>query len=54
MTKGELIKMLEGLNDDAVIRVTTSDNDIYCYNITGYCDKVTDDGVENEITLVAE
>lgn len=54
MTKGELIKVLEGLDDSAVIRVSTSDNDIYCYNITGYCDKVTDDGVENEITLLAE
>ena len=54
MTKGELIKVLEGLDDSAVIRVSTSDNDIHCYNITGYCDKVTDDGVENEITLLAD
>lgn len=54
MTKGELIKILDGLDDSAVIRVSTSDNDIYCYNITGYCDKVTDNTLENEITLLAE
>ena len=29
MTKGELIKALEGLDDEAVIRVATSDNDIH-------------------------
>lgn len=54
MTKKELLKALEGLNDEAVIRVATSDNDIYSYNITGYCDKVTGDAVENEIMLLAE
>ena len=54
MTKGELLKALEGLDDDAVIRVSTCDNDIYCYNIRGYCDKVTGDEVENEILLLAE
>lgn len=54
MTKGELIKILDGLDDNAQIYVSTSDNDDYCYNITDYCDKVTDDGVENEITLLAK
>ncbi len=54
MTKKELLDVLEGLDDEAVIRVSTSDNDIYCYNITGYCDKVADDEVENEITLLAD
>lgn len=54
MTKGELIKILDGLDDDAQIYISTSDNDIYCYNITDYCDKVTDDEVKNEITLLAK
>ena len=54
MTKGELIKILDGLDDDAQIYVCTSDNDDYCYYITGYCDKVADDGIENEITLLAK
>ena len=54
MTKGELIKVLDGLDDSAQIYISTSDNDYYCYYITGYCDKVTDDGVENEITLLAK
>lgn len=54
MTKKELLEVLEGLDDEAVIRVATSDNDIYCYNITGYCDKVTGDDIENEICLLAE
>lgn len=53
MNKGELIKILDGLDDESQIYISTSDNDDYCYNITGYCDKVTDDGVENEITLLA-
>lgn len=54
MTKGELIKILDGLDDEAQIYISTSDNDIYCYNIRGYCDKVTGDEVENEILLLAE
>ena len=48
------LEVLEGLDDEAVIRVATSDNDIHSYNITGYCDKVTGDDIENEICLLAE
>lgn len=54
MTKKELIDALDGLDDDAVIRVSTIDNDVYDYNIKGWRDKVTGSEVENEITLVAE
>ena len=52
MTKGELIKILEGLDDNAHITVEFPNDDIWDYNITGFCDKVTGDKLQNEITLV--
>jgi hypothetical protein len=53
MTKGELFKMLEGLDDNAVVRVSGLD-EICELNIIGYRDLVQGDDVENEITLVCD
>ena len=53
MTKGELIKALEGLDDDARILIDCKDIDTGCLlDILYYEDKVTGDKLENEITLV--
>ena len=52
MTKGELIKALEGLDDDAQIMIEIPNEEVWNYNITGFCDKVTGDKLQNEITLV--
>lgn len=52
MTKSELIKELEGLDDDAQIFVSVPDESGICYNIKWAADKVTGDDVANEITLV--
>jgi len=51
MTVSELRKAFEGLDDDAQVYVSTSDNDSYCYNVVSTGDKVTGDDVQNEITL---
>jgi hypothetical protein len=51
MTKGDLLKMLEGLDDDAHIMVGGID-DTCDLNIIGYRDLVQGDDVQNEITLV--
>ena len=51
MTKGELFKMLEGLDDNA--HITVSGIDETCdLNIIGYKDLVQGDDIQNEITLV--
>ena len=53
MTKGELIKALEGLDDDARIFIDCTDIDTGCLiDILYYEDKVTGDKLQNEITLV--
>ena len=53
MTKGELIKALEGLDDDARILIDCNDIDTGCLlDILYYEDKVTGDKLQNEITLV--
>ena len=54
MTKGQLLKELEGLDDDANITVETPDNECYLYNIGYTKDKVTGADVQNEITLVCK
>ena len=53
MTKGELFKMLEGLDDDAHITVSGID-DTCDLNIIGYKDLVQGEDVQNEITLVCK
>jgi hypothetical protein len=53
MTKGELFKMLEGLDDSAIVRVSGLDETCEL-NIIGYKDLVQGDDVENEITLVCK
>ena len=53
MTKGELLKELEGLDNDAVIYVTgCTETNEYFYIIRGVTDKVTGADVQNEVTLV--
>ena len=52
MTKGELLKILEGLDDEAHITIEVPNEEIWTYNITGFCDKVTGDKLQNEITLI--
>ena len=52
MTKRQLLKELEGLDDDANITVETPDNEYYLYNIGYTKDKVTGADVQNEATLV--
>lgn len=51
MTKGELIKALEGLDDNARIFIETEESD-FLLDIINAKDKVVGDDVENEITLV--
>jgi len=51
MKKRDLMKALEGLDDDAVIYIET-DEAIYLFD--GFKDKVIGDKVENEITLIAD
>ena len=53
MTKGELNKALEGLDDDAHITVAGIDETCEL-NIVGWEDKVTGVDVQNEITLICE
>ena len=53
MTKGKLIKILEGLDDDAHITVAGIDETCEL-NIVGWKDKVTGENVQNEITLICE
>lgn len=48
MTKGELIKNLEDLDDDATGCTETNEY----FHIQGVTDKVTGADVQNEITLV--
>ena len=52
MTKGELLKELEDLDDDAVIYVTGCEETNEYFNIRWVRDKVTGTDVENEATLV--
>lgn len=52
MTKGQLIRELEGLDDDAQIYVGSADNPSGYYNIEYTCDKVTGNKLQNEITLI--
>lgn len=54
MTKGELLKELEGLDDDAVIYVTGCTETNEYFHIRGATDKVTGADVQNEITLLCE
>ena len=51
MTKKELLKELEGLDDDAIIFVYA--NDSY-YHIVGSEDKVAGVKMQNEITLICD
>ena len=51
MTKKELLKELEGLDDDAIIFVYA--NDTY-YHIAGSEDKVSGVKMQNEITLICD
>ena len=51
MTKKELLKELEGLDDDATIFVFV--NDSY-YHIAGSEDKVAGVKMQNEITLICD
>ena len=51
MTKKELLKELEGLDDDAIIFIYA--NDTY-YHIAGSEDKVSGVKMQNEITLICE
>ena len=51
MTKKELLKELEGLDDDAIIFVYA--NDTY-YHIAGSVDKVSGVKMQNEITLICD
>ena len=51
MTKKELLKELEGLDDDAIIFVYA--NDTY-YHIAGSVDKVAGVKMQNEITLICD
>lgn len=51
MTKKELLKELEGLDDDAIIFVYA--NDSY-YHIAGSEDKVAGVKMQNEITLICD
>lgn len=51
MNKKELLKELEGLDDDAVIFVYA--NDTY-YHIAGSVDKVAGVKMQNEITLICD
>lgn len=51
MTKKELLKELEGLDDDAIIFVFA--NDTY-YHIAGSDDKVAGVKMQNEITLICD
>ena len=52
MTKGELLKELEGLDDDAVIYITGCTETNEYFHIRGVTDKATGADVQNEITLV--
>lgn len=52
MTKGELLKELEGLDNDAVIYVTGCTETNEYFHIQDVTDKVTGADVQNEITLV--
>lgn len=51
MTKGELIKALEGLDDNARIFIETEELN-YLLDVIDVKDKVVGDDVENEVTLV--
>ena len=51
MTKKELLKELEGLDDDAIIFIYA--NDSY-YHIAGSEDKVSGVKMQNEITLICD
>lgn len=53
MTKGELIKVMKELDDDAHITVAGIDEDCEL-NIVGWKDKVTGADVQNEITLICK
>ena len=52
MTKGELLKELEGLDDDAVVYVTGCTETNEYLHIREVTDKVTGADVQNETTLV--
>lgn len=55
MTKSELLKELEDIDDDAQIFVFVPEFETeYCFNIKRIVDKVTGEDVMNEITLVCE
>lgn len=48
MTKAELLKLLEQVDDDAIVYVETEEQ---IYHIRQAIDVVNDDDVQNEITL---
>ena len=51
MTKKELLKELEGLEDDAIVFVYA---DEHYYHIAGSEDKVSGVKMQNEITLICD
>lgn len=53
MTKAQLIKELEGLDDDAIIYVQ-AETGLHTYNIKYTCDRVDGTELQNEITLYCE
>lgn len=53
MTKGQLLKEFEGLDDNAQIYIETPDSNV-CFHVRYTKDKTTGADVENEITLVCE
>ena len=53
MTKKELLKDLEGLDDDAIIFVYVNEDEKY-YHIKSTDDKVAGVKMQNEITLICD
>ena len=54
MTKADLIKALDGLDDDAIIYVQTPADEYITYTVVATCDKVIDKKLQNEITLIGK
>ena len=54
MTKCELLKELEYLDEDAILYVTGCTETNEYFHIRGVTDKVTGADVQNEVTLVCE
>lgn len=54
MTKEEILEAMVDLDDDAIVYVCIDGGEPGCYTPQEYCDKVTGNKIQNEITFICK